>query len=136
MAPHLLLKRLMKNLIIVLLSILSLSVFAQREELDQKWPHLKEGRMFTLKLVPAGKKLEVQVIGKDVATVDLNDIALFATGRSGADTWDVQVSREGDRFMLVNPAGTKNVPSLDLKLKVVRKKQAEEFQFISVPAPR
>lgn len=126
----------MKNLILILVSLLVVPSFAQREELDQKWPHLKEGRMFTLKLVPAGKKLEVHVIGKEVAKVDLNDISLFATANSGADSWGVTVSREGDRFVLVNPAGAKDVSKLDLKLKVVRKKQAEEFQFISVAAPR
>ncbi len=118
------------------LVLFSASSHSQTEDLDYKGPQLKEGRMFTLKLIPAGRKLEIQVIGKDVAAVDLNEIALFATARSGTESWDVQVEREGSRFLLAHPTSKKDVPKHELKVKVVRKRQAEEFHFPSVPAPR
>ncbi len=126
----------MKNLILLFFVLFTASSFSQTEDLDSKWPRLKEGRMFTLKLIPAGKKLEVQVTGKDVAAIDLKDISISATARSGQESWDVEVSREGEKFVLPYPISDKDVPKLDLKLKVVRKKQAEEFHFISLPAPR
>lgn len=112
--------------VVILTSIYAALTKAQTENLDAKGPLLKEGQMFTVKLVPAGKRLEVRVTGHQVAQLKMSDVGLTAAVRIGNRVVTVAPERKGDRFVIQTPS--KELPSA-LKLNVQYGKKTEQFNF-------
>ena len=48
-------------------------------ELQTRDPHLHEGKMFVVKLVPAGRALDVLITGKTAAQFKMTDVGLSAS---------------------------------------------------------
>lgn len=97
-------------------------------------PRLHEGKMFVVKLVPAGKSMEVLITGKTAAQVKMTDVGLAATMYVGnkeimlAPKRKTADAREA-RFQLedLQPERT------NLKLRIQR---GAEEEIIEIPRSR
>lgn len=101
-------------------------------DLNARDPRLQEGQMFVVRLVPAGKNLEVLITGKKAAELKATDLGLTAN------------LFVGDKIISLNPKRNPQAPArfqleaLDpkaskLKLEIKSGKDAEKFEFDQLP---
>jgi len=108
------------KILVVLFSALFFipSSFAQTENLDPMRPtRLHEGKMFSLKLTPAGKKLDILVTGKKAATVNVSDLGVTASLFANGKTYTLVPKKQKEGFSLDLPVEAKSKLKLDLKYK-------------------
>lgn len=97
-------------------------------DLNARDPRLQEGQMFVVRLVPAGKNLEVLITGKKAAELKATDLGLTAN------------LFVGDKIISLNPKRNSQLPArfqleaLDpkaskLKLEIKNGKDEEKFEF-------
>lgn len=100
------------------------NVGAQPEDLDVRTPKLKEGQLFTVKLVPAGKEMQIFFAGHKQAEVKMSELGLQAYVRgSGGQMRSVTATNRGTYFTVPASEGS------ELRLKVDYQGKQEEYQF-------
>lgn len=97
-------------------------------DLNARDPRLQEGQMFVVRLVPAGKNLEVLITGKKAVEFKASDLGLTANLFVGDKIISLTPKRSADapaRFQLdaFDPKATK------LKLQIKSGKDEEKFEF-------
>ena len=92
-------------------------------------PQLKEGQMFTVRLVPASNKIEVVVAGNSVAKLKMDDVGVMASLRVGKKTWIVTPSHQQGHFVIEAPKDVPNDSKLDLDVEVKSQSKVENFKF-------
>ncbi len=103
-------------------------------ELQARDPHLHEGKMFVVKIVPAGRSVEVLITGKTAAMVKMTDVGLSATmyvGKKEIVLAPKKTSADASeaRFQLENLQPERS------KLKLRIQRGAEE-EVIEIPRSR
>ncbi|MCM2282489.1 MAG: hypothetical protein NDI61_11665 [Bdellovibrionaceae bacterium] len=100
--------------------------FAQTENLDARYPKLKEGQLFTVKLIPGAKELQVFLAGHKQAEVRLTDVGFEAYVRgSGGKMKPLTATNKGTYFSIPAPTSTDS----ELRLKLDYQGAKEEYQF-------
>lgn len=125
----------MKSIAFVLLLVGS-SAFSQTENLNLRDPQMKEGQLFVVKLIPAGKRLDILVTGKQAMQAELTDMGLKATLFVGNKQFELVPSQknpdEPNRFSIEPYAAPFDAKTSRLKLEVKEGSKQEKFEF----APR
>jgi hypothetical protein len=103
-------------------------------ELQARDPHLHEGKIFVVKIVPAGRSIEVLITGKTAAMVRMTDVGLSATmyvGKKEIVLAPKKTSADASeaRFQLENLQPERS------KLKLRIQRGAEE-EVIEIPRSR
>ncbi len=112
--------------------LLSLNVLAQTEDLNARDPRLKEGQMFVVKLIPAGKRLQVLITGKEAARVDFDQLGMHATLFVGDKAVSLTPTRDKDRF-IIDAAQAAHKKASRLKIEVKEGAKQEQFEFDKLP---
>lgn len=99
---------------------------AQPTEINPRDPQLKEGQMFTVKLVPAGKQVKIYLVGKEMVDLRLTDVGMNAWVRVGGQMKPISANR-GAEYFTIDTAAPDQASALKLKLKY--KESSEEFNF-------
>lgn len=97
-------------------------------DLNARDPRLQEGQMFVVRLVPAGKNIDVLITGKKAAELRASDLGLTAK------------LFVGDKVISLNPKSSSQLPArfqleaIDskaskLKLEIKSGKDEEKFEF-------
>ncbi|HAG91623.1 MAG TPA: hypothetical protein DCL41_07110 [Bdellovibrionales bacterium] len=118
----------MKSLILIATLLLSTLSFAQKENLDpMRFPKMQEGKLFTVKITPTGKKLDILVTGKKAATLEVSELGLTATLHSNGKVYQLSPKKnlEGEGYSMELPVKSKSRLKLDLQYK----KDAESFDI-------
>ncbi len=111
---------------------LGLSAGAQTEDLNVRDPRLKEGQMFVVKLIPAGKRLQVLITGKEAARVDFGQLGMQATLFVGDKAVSLTPKRDKDRF-IIDAAQAAHDKASRLKIEVKEGSKEEKFEFDKLP---
>ncbi|MBK7892456.1 MAG: hypothetical protein IPJ84_16905 [Bdellovibrionales bacterium] len=111
---------------------LGLSAGAQTEDLNARDPRLKEGQMFVVKLIPAGKRLQVLITGKEAARVDFGQLGMQATLFVGDKAVSLTPKRDKDRF-IIDAAQAAHDKASRLKIDVKEGTKQEQFEFDKLP---
>ena len=113
---------------VVIVSALYATITRAQEpsEADSVRPQMKEGRMFAVTLTPAGRKLDISVVGKEVARIDFAQLGIVAQFKVGKRVLQISPQRRGNVFWLETPEES-NSDELDLRLNY--KRRAETFKF-------
>ncbi|MBL7686957.1 MAG: hypothetical protein JNJ49_02910 [Bdellovibrionaceae bacterium] len=108
------------------------SASAQTEDLNARDPRLKEGQMFVVKLIPAGKRLQVLITGKEAARVDFGQLGMQATLFVGDKAVSLTPKRDKDRF-IIDAAQAAHDKASRLKIEVKEGAKQEQFEFDKLP---
>jgi hypothetical protein len=97
-------------------------------DLNARDPRLQEGQMFVVRLVPAGKNLDVLITGKKAVEIKASDLGLTANLFVGDKIISLTPKRNSQapaRFQLeaLDPKASK------LKLEIKSGKDEERFEF-------
>ncbi len=96
------------------------------EGMDPVRPQMKEGQMFTVKLVPKGSRLEVSIIGREIADFDFDKLGVTARFQVGKKILVASPKKQGGVYWLDAP----KAPTADeLNLEVRLRRHAEKFDF-------
>jgi hypothetical protein len=97
----------------------------------------KVGQMFTVTVRPGAKKIEVHVVGNEVATANFSDPNLIASIKIGRRSWQLSSKKIGDKFIVDPPADFSKSTTSELRLKIQgQDKKNESFDFnLSSPKP-
>lgn len=109
-----------------------MSASAQTEDLNARDPRLKEGQMFVVKLIPAGKCLQVLITGKEAARVDFGQLGMQATLFVGDKAVSLTPKRDKDRF-IIDAAQAAHDKASRLKIEVKEGAKQEQFEFDKLP---
>jgi hypothetical protein len=98
-------------------------------DLNARDPRLQEGKLFVVRLFPAGKNLEVEISGRTAATVSMDDLGLRAQAFIGSRVVDLtpkQVSKNPLRFRFesLDPKDSR----LEVEVKTSTGKEKFEFK--------
>lgn len=85
----------------------------------------KEGQLFTVKIVPKSKNIDVFLVGYKSAGVKFNDIGLEAYANFAGKKYELNVTREKNSFKVEKKVSQPF--TLDLKLK--DKEKIDSIQF-------
>lgn len=109
----------MKSILFVFLAVIFVPPgFAQTENLDPMRPsQLHEGKMFSLKLTPGEKKLDILVTGKKAATLNVSDLGLTASLLANGKTYTLVPRKQKEGFSIDLPVESKSNLKLDIKYK-------------------
>ena len=88
---------------------------------------MKSGQMFTVKIVPKAKQIDVFIVGNDVAKAKFGELGLEASIKIGARTFTYVPNRQKDHFSIFTPDLSHE--RSDLLLKVRGAEKVEEFKF-------
>lgn len=102
-------------------------VGAQTENPDVRAPRLKEGRMFTVTVVPAAKELKVFVVGHEQARFKVDDLGFHAFIRSGGKMKPVTSTKRDDHFVI--QAQPSSGSELKVKLDFEGKSEEHDIQL-------
>lgn len=118
--------------IAAILLVLGKSAEAQTEDLNVRDPRLREGQMFVVKLIPAGKRLQILVTGREAARVDFGQLGLQATLFVGDKAVSLTPKRDKDRFF-IDAAQSAHDKASRLKIDVKEGAKQEQFEFDKLP---
>lgn len=122
------------SLLLVLLCFFSShSTFAQPYVDRPQDSNMKAGQLFTIRLVPQDKQIELFVAGNDTAKVKFEDVQVTATFKVGAKSWTVASKKTADRFLLERPPGLPAKSNPKLQLKLNERGKTETFEMNVVP---
>lgn len=116
--------------------VYSALVFGQADLGEVRYPGLGQGRLFTLKLIPAAGELGVYVAGNSIGQIKLDDVQMKATVQVGQKVWTITPRRVGTHFILPTPKDLQGVTAFDLKLNVQHAGKTEDFKFSEVPTAK
>ncbi len=91
--------------------------------------NMKAGQLFTVKIVPNDKLIDVFIAGNETAKLDLSGTDLIATLKVGRKSWVLTPKRTGDGFSVVAPAEVPIGGKSELKLLLKQGKKTETFHF-------
>ena len=119
---------------ILLASLLPCRLSANPIEADQfntysQNPNLIAGRLFTVKIIPAGREVDIIVAGTETKKIVFKELKLRASILSGEQAWFTprRISEGRFRFQMPGPAGGKT--PLGLRIKIKNEKESEDFKF-------
>lgn len=92
--------------------------------------------MFSVRLVPAGKELDILVTGKRVKKIVFADLELLASIQAGERQWFIPAKRKNGHFRVATPAGLTEDAKPKLKIEIRHKGDVENFDFDVNPTPR
>lgn len=92
-------------------------------------PFRKNGQMFTVTIIPGAKKIEVKVIGKEVASASFAQTDLFGTIKVGNREWVISPRKTKGAFIIETPADLPKNSKSELTLKVKQSDKQEDFNF-------
>ncbi|CAN5413129.1 hypothetical protein BH10BDE1_BH10BDE1_27590 [soil metagenome] len=90
---------------------------------------MKAGQMFTVKIVPKSKQIDVFVVGNDVAKAKFGELGLEASIKIGTRTFTFVPNKQKDHFSIFTPDFSHESERSDLLLKVRGAEKVEEFKF-------
>ena len=91
--------------------------------------NLKAGQMFTVKIVPRSKRIDVFVVGNEVVKAFFDDVGLEASIKVGTRTWTLKPDRQKDHFSVTRPDFSNLNETSQLLLKVRTSDKTEDFKF-------
>jgi hypothetical protein len=91
--------------------------------------NMRAGQLFTVRIAPAGQRIEVFVAGKDAAAVDFSDVHLLATVKVGSKRWFVVPEKKTDRFVLTTPIEIPSKSKAELRLLFNSHEKEEILNF-------
>jgi hypothetical protein len=108
----------------------------ESEPFNSTNPNLRAGQMFTVKVVPAGKELDIFVTGRRVKKIVFDDLELQTMIQSGEKRWFVPVKRKDGHFRIAKPVDMADGAASKLKVEVRHKAAVENFNFEVNTPPR
>jgi hypothetical protein len=116
----------------VVLSVAGSAAFADTktapDDINARDPRLQEGQMFVVRLVPAGKNLDVLITGKKAAELKVSDLGLKANLFVGDKIISLTPTKNNEapasfRLEALDPKASK------LKLEIKSGADEEKFEF-------
>lgn len=116
---------------LVLLSAIFTSIIASSQPaLDRPLDsNLKAGQLFTVRIVPKSKSIDVFVAGNSAAKFDWADVQMVATFTIGKKRWVVVPGKTDDHFVITRPVESASESKTQLRLKLDHKENDETLEF-------
>lgn len=92
-------------------------------------PNMQAGRLFTVTIRPQAKRIEVEVVGKPVASVQMRDVNVQASIRLGEKQWFLKPLKQKNFFVVQAPAEMPTTDGAQLKLEIRSHGENESFEF-------
>lgn len=121
------LRRFFGSAILAFCVIAAQSAVAQLEEFQARNPYVVTGQMFTVRVVPAGKKMQVYVAGNEISQLQFDKLHLVASFKAGNRSWTVDAGKKKEHFLIEAPSDLPAGIQPELKLKLRYENKAEDF---------
>lgn len=116
----------MKKMIFVSIPLLAILAFATD---NPERPDMQAGKLFTVRVTPKAKKLEVEVAGNGVAEAEMTKLGLFAKIKIGdKDFVLTPMKKTGTTYVIDAPTGS-DEGRLHLKVEAGKKQETFEFEL-------
>ncbi len=119
----------MKKIVLLMVFIFSNWILAQSENIDVRDPRLNEGQMFTVKLTPADRRIEVSVVGAPAALLGPERIEIFGREVHSGKTKTLTIRPSGEAFEIVERLNLGVPIELDVRDKENKKKETFKFDL-------
>lgn len=102
---------------------------AQLEQVELKNPYTVSGELFVVRVVPAGRKMQVFVVGNEVSRLQFDKLHMLASIKAGTKIWSVDAGKKKDYFLIQTPSDLPPGVQPELNLKLQYKDSSENFDI-------
>lgn len=126
-----------KNVVLVVIGCLFLSCSScasAQPAIDRPLDsNMKAGKIFTIRVVPGSKNLDVFVVGSKSATLDWSELNVVATIKVGKKKWFIIPEKLDDRFVITEPTDIPTNAKTQLRLLLDHKEDDEVLEVDLAP---
>jgi hypothetical protein len=102
---------------------------AQLEQVELKNPYTVSGELFVVRVVPAGRKMQIFVVGNEVSQLQFDKLHMLASIKAGTKIWSVEAGKKKDYFLIQTPSDLPPGIQPELNLKLQYKDSSENFDI-------
>jgi hypothetical protein len=126
----------MRHLILVPLfcaQLVSMSAFAQKEDLNARDPRLSEGSLFTVKFTPGAKRVEISLAGERAVLLGPTRVEVFGRDLSSGKVRRLTVKPVEDHFEILDQLRSPALLEIDVHDKADDKRETFKFNMRDRP---
>lgn len=121
------------KLILFMTVLGALSAQAQKEDLNVRDPRLNEGQLFTVKLTPKSKLLEISFAGQPAVHLGSDRVEVFGRELHGSESRELTIRPAGPDFQIVERLDPSAPIEFDIRDKKNKKKETFKFNLNERP---